>query len=69
MHLSSPRQRASAHRLCDNRTLKEMHWEVLPHPTCSSDLVPSDFHLIGPLKEALEGKRFKEQTQTFLKGS
>jgi hypothetical protein len=32
-----------------------MHWEVLPHTACS----PSDFYLLGPLKEALEGKRFR----------
>jgi len=37
-------------------TLEKIHWEVLPHPTYSSDLAPSDFHLFGPLKEALRGK-------------
>jgi len=39
-------------------TLEEMHWEVLPHPAYSPDLAPNDFHLFGPLKEALGGKRF-----------
>jgi hypothetical protein len=39
-------------------TLEEMHWEVLPHPTCSPDLVPSDFYLFGSLKEALGEKSF-----------
>jgi hypothetical protein len=39
-------------------TLEEMHWEVLPHLTYSPDLEPNDFHLFGPLKEALGGKRF-----------
>jgi len=34
-----------------------MHREVLPHPAYSPDLAPSDFHLFGPLKEALGGKR------------
>jgi hypothetical protein len=34
-------------------TLKEMQWEVLPHPAYSPDLVPSDFHLLSPIKEAL----------------
>jgi hypothetical protein len=36
-------------------TLEEIHWEVLPHPACSPELVPSNFHLFGPLKEALGG--------------
>jgi hypothetical protein len=33
-------------------------WEALPHPAYSPDLAPSDFHLFGPLIEALGGKRF-----------
>jgi hypothetical protein len=42
-------------------TLEEMHWEILPHPTYSSDLPPSYFHLFGPLKEEiLEGKDLKQ---------
>jgi hypothetical protein len=40
-------------------TLEEMHWKVLPHPAYISDLVPSDFHLFGALKVAVEGKRFR----------
>jgi len=31
----------------------------LPHPAYSPDLAPSDFHLFGLLKDALEGKRFR----------
>jgi histone-lysine N-methyltransferase SETMAR len=38
--------------------LEEMHLEVLPCPTSSPDLAPSDFHLFTPLREALGGKRF-----------
>jgi hypothetical protein len=38
-------------------TLKELHWEILPHPTYSPDLAPSDFHVFDPLKEALGGKK------------
>jgi hypothetical protein len=62
-------------------TLEEMHREVLPHPASSLDLAPSGFHLFGPLKEDLGGKRFRsdnevktfvqrwldEEPQTFLK--
>jgi len=29
-------------------------WTVFPHPRYSPDLVPSDFHLFGPLQDALE---------------
>jgi len=65
-------------------TLEETRREVLlPHPVYSSDLAPGDFHLFGPLKQALEGKRFRaddevklfvqrwldEQPQAFLKGA
>jgi hypothetical protein len=59
-----------------------MHWEVLLHPAYSLYLVPSDFYLFSPVKEALGGKRFRadnelklcvqqwldKQPQTFLKG-
>jgi hypothetical protein len=29
-----------------------LKWEVMGHPAHIPDLVPSDFHLFGPLKEA-----------------
>jgi histone-lysine N-methyltransferase SETMAR len=35
-----------------------MKFEVLPHPPYSPDLAPSDFHLFGPLKESLQGRKF-----------
>ena len=28
-------------------------WTVVPHPPYSPDLVPSDFHLFGPMKDGL----------------
>ena len=31
-------------------------WIVLPHPLYSPDLVPSDFHLFGPLEDGLCGQ-------------
>jgi len=40
--------------------LEEMHWTLLEHPPYSPDLSPCDFHLFGPLKEALGGQRFKD---------
>ena len=46
----------TAHRtMC---TLQQLGWEVLPHPPYSPDLAPSDFHLVGPLKEFLGGQHF-----------
>ena len=36
-------------------------WEVLPHPSYSPDLAPSDFHLFGPLKEAHRGIHIKDE--------
>jgi hypothetical protein len=43
---------------CTLETLRKLKWEVMEHPAHSSDLVPSDFHLFGSLKEALGGRRF-----------
>jgi hypothetical protein len=40
-------------------TLRKLKWEVMEHPAHSPDLAPSDFHLSGPLKEALGGRRFR----------
>ncbi|GFO08019.1 transposase [Plakobranchus ocellatus] len=39
--------------------LQRYGWEILPHPTHSPDLAPSDFHLFRPLKRHLGGMAFK----------
>jgi len=39
-------------------TIQKLKWSVLPQPPYSPDLAPSDYHLFGPLKEPLGGKRF-----------
>ena len=39
-------------------TIRQLNWEVLEHPAYSPNLTPSDFHLFGPLKNALSGRRF-----------
>jgi len=31
-----------------------MEWTVLPHPPCCPDLAPFDFHIFGPLKDAVQ---------------
>ena len=38
--------------------LWKLKFEVMAHPPYSPDLVPPDYHLFGPLKEALRGSRF-----------
>ena len=39
-------------------TNQKLKWNILPRPPYSSDLAPSDYHLFGPLKDHLGGKRF-----------
>lgn len=38
-------------------TLEKIQQEMLPHPTYSPDTMPSIFHLLTPIEEALEGKK------------
>jgi len=39
-------------------TMTDLHFKCLPKPPYSPDLAPSDFHMFGPLKEAMGGKKF-----------
>ncbi|GFN94990.1 histone-lysine N-methyltransferase SETMAR [Plakobranchus ocellatus] len=39
--------------------LERYRWDIIPHPAHNPDLAPSDFHLFGPLKRHLGGKRFE----------
>jgi len=34
---------------CTMDTIQKLKWNTLPHPPCSPDLAPSDYHLFGPL--------------------
>ena len=45
---------------CNNPSLI---FECLPHPPYSPDLAPSDFHVFGPLKEAMGGKSFRSNEE------
>ncbi|GFW56812.1 histone-lysine N-methyltransferase SETMAR [Trichonephila clavipes] len=38
--------------------LDKFKWETLDHPPCSLEMSPCDFHVFGPLKKHLKGKRF-----------
>ena len=40
-------------------TIQDLSYGCLPHPPYSPDLAPSDFHVFGPLKEAMGGKSFQ----------
>jgi hypothetical protein len=55
-------------------TLCALKFEVLKHLPCSQDLVPSDFHLFGHMKEHLQGQKFAddevmEAVQSWLKAT
>jgi histone-lysine N-methyltransferase SETMAR len=41
-------------------TIVNMNRKVLEHHAHSPDLAPSDFHLFGPLKNALRGSQFAD---------
>jgi histone-lysine N-methyltransferase SETMAR len=55
LHHVNPRPYAA---LATQERIQELQWELLEHPPYSPDLAPSDFHLLGPLKHQLSGKRF-----------
>jgi hypothetical protein len=42
---------------------KNLHSECLPPPLYSPDLVPSDFHVLGALKEELSGRKSKSDEE------
>jgi transposase len=44
-------------------TLLKLKRDVLPHPPYSPDLAPSDYHLFGPMKRVLGGKRFRNNDE------
>jgi len=47
---------------------KFLDWTALEHPPHSPDFSPCDYHMFGPLKEALGGQRFdnNEQVKNFV---
>jgi histone-lysine N-methyltransferase SETMAR len=44
-------------------TIHDLSFECLPHLPYSPDLAHSDFHVFGPLKEAMGGKSFGSDEQ------
>ena len=49
--------------------MAQLYWTALQHPPYSPNLSPCDYHMFGPIKEALGGQRFDddEQVENFLR--
>jgi hypothetical protein len=43
--------------------IKELDWEILPHPPYSPDLAPSDYHLFRSLSNNLRGVSFNNDAE------
>ena len=43
--------------------IRDLHFEILPHPPYSPDLAPSDYWIFGALKKPLKGRRFESLQQ------
>ena len=41
-------------------TIRQLRWDVLPHPPYSPDLAPSDYYLFARLKHDLAGRHFED---------
>jgi len=55
---------ARPHTACSTvATTQDLSFQCLPHPPYSPDLVPSDFHVFGPLAEAMGGKSFRSDEE------
>ena len=44
-------------------TIQDLSFECLPHPPYTPDLVPSDFHVFGLLKQAMGSKSFRSDEE------
>jgi hypothetical protein len=49
--------------------IAKMGWEVLPHPSYSPDLAPSNYHLFGFVKHQLRGQRFETREAIQMAGT
>ena len=43
--------------------IRELNWEVLPHPPYSPDLAPSDYHLFRSMEHSLREKKFRSAAE------
>jgi histone-lysine N-methyltransferase SETMAR len=60
LHHDSSRPHTSLHT---RKAITDLQWTVLPHPSYSPDLAPSDYHLFSPLKDAIRGKKFENDEE------
>jgi hypothetical protein len=49
--------------VCAQGYLATLEWTVLPHFSYSLDLAPFNFHLLGRLKDELQGRRFAKDDE------
>ena len=54
-------------RHASQQKLRELGWEVLPHPPYSPDAAPSDYHLFRLLEHSLRGQSFTDQDEDEVK--
>jgi histone-lysine N-methyltransferase SETMAR len=55
---------AQTHTACSTvATIRDLSFKCLPHPPYSPDLATSDFHVFGPLKEAMGSKSFRSNEE------
>jgi histone-lysine N-methyltransferase SETMAR len=40
--------------------IEKMGWEILPHPPYIPDLAPSDYHLVGFVKNQMRGQNYEK---------
>ena len=40
-------------------TIRQLKFELIPHPLYNPNLVPWNCHVLGPLKKSLRGRRFE----------
>jgi transposase len=63
------------HKQMTLQTIQNNGWELLSHPPYSPDLVPSDYHLFGSLKDHLRGHHYEtdeavqEAVRSWLRGA
>jgi histone-lysine N-methyltransferase SETMAR len=49
--------------LSTHKAITRVRWTVLPHPAHSPDLASSNYHLFGPVKDALCGCHYADDTE------
>jgi hypothetical protein len=61
---SSASQRPTTHTAnMTKATIQELDWEILPHPSYSPDIAPSDYHLFRSLSNNLRGVSFNNDAE------